>query len=1454
MSNVQNFDSPQPSVNEKTPPKGGFSPDDPRAETIDASCGVAVIRSRALELTKTVTWDEIEQKPRKTQYPKVKTIDAHERVVRDINGLFSTLDEVSRDRNTAILRGRLIGAPSRKQIVRRSHDRTAKDGTVESATFEDVDRRWAPLDFDGIPAPGVDPTDPDEVVDHLVALLPPEFDGVTCIWQLTSSAGLPDKPGRLYARLYFWLDRPVSNSDLKLWLAAAPVDPALFNAVQVIYTAAPTFVRMTDPCPRRVGFRRGHSDAVEVPEITRPERQAAGAATGDFEPGLGYAGYRALIGRPNYNTPLKGCVGAFFRKHGGSADAEPLRVDLEAAIRENRDGRDPAYIETRVRDLGGLIENIRQRQAKDEQERGEKAEEAETPISPSFPMPTATAQEAADASEAAIKAFFQGVRAGYPADSPPPQIGVAGEMASGKTRSTTLHGITEVVAGMPDGRIAIFLPGHIQTGDVARRFEDAADKLADAFDGEAEAAANDLAKLINNRHGRKLANVWRGSKQIDPEKAHYDPPARMCPLAEQADQVDYAGGKIDRMCHIRGVGFCDRHPRATLSPCGRQKQKDAARDPQNRIWIFPHAMIGKKMPAEFSELPPWSAVVIDEAPWSNLTGGCNSPYKLIVSELSKLGTGEFVVPARKGEPDGVANDRLVFIRDSFCAAIGDQDSGWLLANNLHAEGLTAAECSEAEKLIWRLKWNPNDSVELNWPLERAAKKMEPFQRHNGLVGRMAKLFKQLSATLNSDEDKSPYLKFMKETEEKPEGDVETVSIGITWRIEIDEAWTAAPILYLDGTMQPERAKLWLPRLEVTSDVKAAMPASVYIRQVHDRAVSHKMIKPDAKASEKDQQTRKNNALAAARTLEVKADQFADRGAYVKSAGARIDGLAVVPKETEEFIRASAPVPPNFHLAHHNNLRGVNLYPGVAYTAVISRPLPPPAAAERIAWTETGRVGQELPEGAQYPERDCGRLMRDGAGRAAKAAYHPDPAAERVRWATCEGELLQNIARPRPIWRTPERPLLIDIVTNVPLPLPIDELITWNDWKAEGGPIELLEARGIILGEGRDMAALASALLPEEWDTPAKFEDWRNLGGQDALQARIEKMRWIARNGSVESENSHVRYNTWEKSDSTSHFIEPRPHYIPQRVYATFAVFVVKRRGAKWGQTVAVDLAKHDDPWAAIEQSGRITLSSLQIVYLPLEAALAYMRTTRDFDRRARSALAIYRMADIESTHLAEAPGFMPVATRHFSQFPRQVILPNGWTIGAKLPPGIKAEAKRFVDDIALLSSPGTIDAVIAAAGKIDPTAKAWLPGLIAAWRRNRTETKIDPTRNGLLDVTVTETHTWIDDAGDTHQGRAPLSPVEIAYIKRRRDPTRPRVIRIVDNGSEEWHVIDPSAHRREIEAMTDADILDALGNPHVHGDVAGLITDIRAYAAKSPAHAVEVFHGKRWVAKFAGIE
>jgi hypothetical protein len=74
-------------------------------------------------------------------------------------------------------------------------------------------------------------------------------------------------------RLAFWLDRPVSDAELKQWLCGAPVDLCLFHEIQVHYVAAPILIDVPDPIERRFGVLDG-DEAVTVPaiEIKNPDR------------------------------------------------------------------------------------------------------------------------------------------------------------------------------------------------------------------------------------------------------------------------------------------------------------------------------------------------------------------------------------------------------------------------------------------------------------------------------------------------------------------------------------------------------------------------------------------------------------------------------------------------------------------------------------------------------------------------------------------------------------------------------------------------------------------------------------------------------------------------------------------------------------------------------------------------------------------------------------------------------------------------------------------------------------------------------------------------------------------------------------------------------------------------------------------------------------------------------
>jgi hypothetical protein len=88
-------------------------------------------------------------------------------------------------------------------------------------------------------------------------------------FQASGSHGI--KPGcRL--RLWYWLDRPATDTKLKRWLRATPADLSVFRTVQPIYTAAPVFqCRVRDHLPVRLAILPdAELVAVPAPEALKP--------------------------------------------------------------------------------------------------------------------------------------------------------------------------------------------------------------------------------------------------------------------------------------------------------------------------------------------------------------------------------------------------------------------------------------------------------------------------------------------------------------------------------------------------------------------------------------------------------------------------------------------------------------------------------------------------------------------------------------------------------------------------------------------------------------------------------------------------------------------------------------------------------------------------------------------------------------------------------------------------------------------------------------------------------------------------------------------------------------------------------------------------------------------------------------------------------------------------------
>ena len=112
------------------------------------------------------------------------------------------------------------------------------------------------IDIDSLPWNG-NLHDHKAMLEYASSQLPPEFQQADCWYHFSSSMGI--KQG-IRVHLWYWLERPCSDAEMKAWLSGCPVDLRLFNSTQIHLTANPEFMNgATDPYPNRSGmFESGH--------------------------------------------------------------------------------------------------------------------------------------------------------------------------------------------------------------------------------------------------------------------------------------------------------------------------------------------------------------------------------------------------------------------------------------------------------------------------------------------------------------------------------------------------------------------------------------------------------------------------------------------------------------------------------------------------------------------------------------------------------------------------------------------------------------------------------------------------------------------------------------------------------------------------------------------------------------------------------------------------------------------------------------------------------------------------------------------------------------------------------------------------------------------------------------------------------------------------------------------
>lgn len=187
--------------------------------------------------------------------------------VNSIRNLSKLLKKIETDPRTFIIRGQPIPLAELEGVVPPGKDRPVIAGPNQvnrwKEAFRDEPLHFALFDVDGFtPSEGIDPVlNPEAaVLDYVERVLPEPFQGVSCHWQLSSSAGSPANRGVLKAHVWFWLKTPYASPVLEEWAKqfGNKVDRTVFHSVQVHYTANPLFDEgLSDPVPVRSGLYEG---------------------------------------------------------------------------------------------------------------------------------------------------------------------------------------------------------------------------------------------------------------------------------------------------------------------------------------------------------------------------------------------------------------------------------------------------------------------------------------------------------------------------------------------------------------------------------------------------------------------------------------------------------------------------------------------------------------------------------------------------------------------------------------------------------------------------------------------------------------------------------------------------------------------------------------------------------------------------------------------------------------------------------------------------------------------------------------------------------------------------------------------------------------------------------------------------------------------------------------------
>ncbi|XAT58463.1 hypothetical protein GN241_14505 [Rhodobacteraceae bacterium IMCC1335] len=906
-----------------------------------------------------------------------KEFNVTEEPVSNLQNLSKVLHKLENDPTRTIIRGSLIEGKTNP---------VPRNKTTFTATL----RQWCMIDIDSLAWDG-DINDQQAMLSYAIEQLPIEFQSVDCWYHFSSSMGI--KAG-IRVHLWFWLERPCSDDEMKAWLSGCPVDLRLFNPIQIHLTANPRFIAgAIDPYPNRSGlFEAGNGvSIVPVPAnlasrtaVTQAaSRQRSSDKSGLLDPaditrdpdtGLAINGREQLMFLLS-NEVMRELVTA---KHTPSE--EEVTTVLWSRFCEEADisivsERGAWTIADAASKAKARLQEL-ERGAYDFVSRSDRTTLVAGTGKAERPKLVGTIQAQLELNNILDKFF------GDLTEGSKPRAAIRLTMGAGKTKKTITH-LKAYLEGKYRQKIEVYVPRH-----------DLADEWTKSLEG------------IN----ANVIHVYpRTGGEWDNEARAYKHPI-MCQRADYVRDLEEKGHSIyGNACLSR----TSREQCSFLSSCAyldqfRQTSSDIG--VENTIRIYTHASLFLSR-NEFERQTEPDLVIIDEAFLSSA-----------VSNMPSIPVGEVTQHVRVNGIPNLGFDLLECLTEhqGDLSYLRAKDIGAFEFNAVSIEGLNPATPFSADTAQSRNVRSAKQYKALTKLLEIAAREIEDQGRDS---------FGQLAYNRRKNE--------IVICEHKPTRVPRTT-----------------PVLYLDATADSIITEAYLPALQHHQiDVRQlAVVSQVYDRTGSNSFWNNRIGQEQQNLSDPSYDPQHNDIAALITILNE----------WVKAGESP---LLVAHKDLCDQLRVHPKLDEGVAVAHFMSLRGSNAYEDKSVIFITGRNQPPLDDIERQARAIFGNSGNPLgyDDLENLPSDQVEYWLSKRSPHTASAITIPafsDPRIEAVQKQIREAETVQAIARLRLVWAEYQKRVFL--LSNLPVEMPVDHLIEFNDLMPDRLEMELIKKGDIPL--------------------------------------------------------------------------------------------------------------------------------------------------------------------------------------------------------------------------------------------------------------------------------------------------------------------------------------------------------------------------------------------------------